>query len=110
MLLVLDVQEKLISNIKNKEVIVPSLTFVSTVNAIKLNGGIPIFCDVNLETGCISVDDIKKRITKKTVAVLPVHFAGLPCEIKSIQQICKNHIPQPMKVIVFAVQYLRKFR
>ena len=80
-----------LSNIKNKEVIVPSLTFVSTVNAIKLNGGIPIFCDVNLETGCISVDDIRKRITKKTVAVLPVHFAGLSCEIKSIQQICKNH-------------------
>ena len=63
-----------LSDVKNKEVIVPSLTFVSTINSIVLNEGKPIFCDIDPITGCISIDDIKSKITKKTVAILPVHF------------------------------------
>ena len=78
-------------DIKQKEVIVPSLTFVSTINAIKLNQGIPIFCEIELDTGCISIENIKKKITKKTTAILPVHFGGLPCDLKKISEICKNH-------------------
>ena len=77
--------------LKNKEVIVPSLTFISTVNAIKLNQGIPVFCEVEPDTGCISVENIKKKISKKTCAVLPVHFGGLSCDLKQISEICKNH-------------------
>jgi dTDP-4-amino-4,6-dideoxygalactose transaminase len=80
-----------VMNIKQKEVIVPSLTFVSTINAIKLNQGIPIFCEVESDTGCISIENIKKKITKKTSAILPVHFGGLPCDLKKISDICKNH-------------------
>ena len=78
-------------DIKHREVIVPSLTFVSTVNAIKLNHGIPVFCDIDPKTGCISVDNIMKNISKKTIAVLPVHFGGMPCNITKIDEICKNH-------------------
>ena len=78
-------------DLKNKEVIVPSLTFISTVNAIKLNQGIPVFCEVEPDTGCISVENIKKKISKKTCAVLPVHFGGLSCDLKQISEICKNH-------------------
>ena len=77
-------------DIKNKEVIVPSLTFVSTVNAIKQNGGIPIFADVDPVTLCIDVSKIKKLISKKTRVILPVHFGGMPCDINKIQSICKT--------------------
>jgi len=80
-----------LSNIKNKEVLVPSLTFVSTINAIKLNQGKPVFCEIDPKTGCISVDDIKKKVSMKTAAILPVHFGGLPCDLKSINSICKNN-------------------
>ena len=79
-----------LSDVKNKEVIVPSLTFVSTINAIVLNEGKPIFCDIDPNTGCISIDDIKNKITKKTVAILPVHFGGLACDLKNIEKICKD--------------------
>jgi dTDP-4-amino-4,6-dideoxygalactose transaminase len=77
-------------DIKHREVIVPSLTFVSTVNAIKLNHGIPVFCDIDPKTGCISVDNIKKNISKKTIAVLPVHFGGMPCNITKIDEVCQT--------------------
>ena len=80
-----------LSNVKNKEIIVPSLTFVSTINAIVLNEGKPIFCDIDPNTGCISIDDIKNKISKKTVAILPVHFGGLACDLKNIEEICKDN-------------------
>jgi len=78
-------------DIKNKEVIVPSLTFVSTVNAIKFNQGIPIFVDVEPETGCLSTKSLKNLISKKTKAILPVHFGGMPCNLREIMNICKNY-------------------
>ena len=77
--------------IKNKEVIVPSLTFVSTVNAIKLNRGIPVFCDIDVKTGCLSVENLKEIVSENTKAVLPVHFGGMPCNLTKIDEFCKNH-------------------
>ncbi len=71
-------------NIKNKEVILPSLSFVSTAHAIVYNGGIPIFVDVEPETLCIDPEMIKKSITKKTALILPVHFAGMSCDLDKI--------------------------
>jgi len=78
-------------DIKQKEVIVPSLTFVSTVNAIKLNHGIPVFCDIDPETGCISVEKMEKKINKKTKAIIPVHFGGFPCDLRKINDLSKNY-------------------
>jgi len=78
-------------DIKNKEVIVPSLTFVSTVHAIKLNGGKPIFVDVDKKNLCIDTDEIIKNITPKTKVILPVHFGGMPCNLNKIKKICKEY-------------------
>ena len=78
-----------VCGIKNKEVILPSLSFVSTANAILHNGGIPIFVDINPKTLCIDPQKIKNTITKKTKVILPVHFGGMPCELDSIQKLCK---------------------
>ena len=80
-------------DIKNKEVIVPSLTFVSTIHAIKLNGGKPIFVDIDPKTLCIDPDQIEKLITKKSIVILPVHFAGMSADLKKIKKIAtKNKI------------------
>ena len=71
-------------DIKNKEVILPSLSFVSTAHAIIYNGGIPIFVDVRPDTLCIDPEKIRKSITKKTAMILPVHFSGFPCDLNEI--------------------------
>ena len=76
-------------NIKNKEVILPSLSFVSTANCILMNGGIPVFADVEPQTLCLEVNSIKKSITKKTKAIIPVHFGGMSCDMKEIIKISK---------------------
>ncbi|MEM3064604.1 MAG: DegT/DnrJ/EryC1/StrS family aminotransferase [Candidatus Nitrosotenuis sp.] len=78
-------------DIKDKEVLVPSLSFVSTAHAVIHNGGIPKFIDVDYTTLCMDVTQIKKSITKKTKIVLPVHFAGMPCNLDEINSICHQH-------------------
>ena len=78
-------------DIKNKEVILPSLSFVSTANAVIENGGIPKFVDIDEKTLCIDPKKIEKSITKKTELILPVHFAGLAANIKEISNICKKY-------------------
>ena len=78
-------------DIKNKEVIVPSLTFVSSVHAIVLNGGKPIFVDVEADTLCMDPKLLTNLISDKTAAVLPVHFAGMPCKMDIISNICKKN-------------------
>lgn len=73
------------------EVITPSFTFVSTANAILRGGGTPVFCDINDETLTMDATDFEKRITKKTKAVIPVHYAGVSAEMDSITKIAKSH-------------------
>ncbi len=76
--------------IKNKEVILPSLSFVSIAHCIKENGGIPIFVDVMKNSLCIDPEKIKKAISKNTIAILPVHFGGMPCDLNEIHKIAKS--------------------
>ena len=78
-------------NIKNKEVILPSLTFVSTAHSILLNGGKPVFADIDPKTLCIDPEQIKKLISKKTAVILPVHFAGMACNMEEILKICQEN-------------------
>jgi len=78
-------------DLKNKEVILPSLSFVSTANAVIENGGIPKFVDVDEKTLCVDPEKISKLISKKTKLVLPVHFAGLSANLKEISRICKKN-------------------
>ena len=73
------------------EIIIPSFTWVSTANAILNSGCKPVFADIELNSRNIDPKSIIKNITKKTVAILVVHFAGLPCEMQEIVKICKKY-------------------
>ena len=74
------------------EVIVPSLTFVATVNCVKYAGGIPVFCDIeSKERIVIDPRKIENLITEKTKAIIPMHFAGFPCDMDRIMHIAEKH-------------------
>jgi len=73
------------------EVIVPSYTFVSTANAFVLRGGIPVFVDIRPDTLNIDENLIEKAITRKTKAIVPVHYAGVGCEMDTILKIAQRH-------------------
>lgn len=73
------------------EIIVPSYTFVSTVNAFVLRGAKIIFVDVRPDTMNIDETLIEAAITDKTKAIVPVHYAGVACEMDSIMEIAKRH-------------------
>jgi len=73
------------------EVIMPSFTFVSTANAFVLRGAIPVFIDIRRDTLNIDETLIESAITKKTKAIVPVHYAGYPCEMDTIMHISKGH-------------------
>ena len=77
-------------NLKNKDVILPSLSHVSIANSVVHNGGNPIFVDINLETLNISEDNIKKKISSKTGLILLSHFGGYPCDISKISKLAKK--------------------
>lgn len=73
------------------EVIVPSFTFISTVNTVNLAGGKVVFADINRETLGLDPDDVERNITKKTRAIIVVHYAGIPANVQKIQKIAKKH-------------------
>jgi len=73
------------------EVITTANSFVSTSLAILHNRAIPVFVDINKETYNIDENKIEEKITKKTKAILPVHYAGYPCEMKTILEIAKKY-------------------
>jgi dTDP-4-amino-4,6-dideoxygalactose transaminase len=82
----------LLLNIKNgDEIIMPSYTFVSTANAFVLRGGIPVFVDIDPKTLNIDPNKIEKAITKKTRAIVAVHYAGVSCDMDPILKIAKKH-------------------
>jgi perosamine synthetase len=64
---------------KGDEVIVPSFSFISTANAPLFVGAKPVFADIEEHTYGLDVEDVKRRITKKTKVIIPVHYAGCPC-------------------------------
>ena len=78
-------------NIRNKEVILPSMSFVSTAHAIVENGGKPIFVDIEPKSLCIDPEKIKDKISKNTIAIMPVHFGGMPCNLDKILKIAKKN-------------------
>lgn len=73
------------------EVIMPSYTFVSTANAFALRGGMPVFVDIRADTLNIDEALIEAAITPRTKAIVPVHYAGVGCEMDTIMQIAKKH-------------------
>jgi len=73
------------------EIIVPAMTFASTANAVIHAGGKPVLADCHQRTMNIDPDDIIKKITAKTKAIIPVHFAGRPCEMDKITDIAATN-------------------
>lgn len=73
------------------EVIMPSYTFVSTANAFVLRGATPVFVDIRPDTLNIDESKIEQAITEKTKAIVPVHYAGVGCEMDAIMDIAGRH-------------------
>jgi dTDP-4-amino-4,6-dideoxygalactose transaminase len=73
------------------EVIMPSYTFVSTANAFVLRGGTPVFVDIRPDTLNIDETLIEAAITPRTKAIVPVHYAGVACEMDAIMNIARRH-------------------
>jgi dTDP-4-amino-4,6-dideoxygalactose transaminase len=83
-LLAADIQE-------GDEVIVPAYTFIATASAVIEVNAIPVFCDIEPDTYCISPKSLERAITQRTRAVIPVHFAGQAAQIDAILQIAEKH-------------------
>ena len=76
---------------KNDEVIIPDLTFVADANAILACNAKPVITDINKENFFLSISNIKKNITKKTKAIIPVHIYGQVCNIDEILDVAKDN-------------------
>ena len=73
------------------EVIMPSYTFVSTANAFVLRGVVPVFVDIRPDTLNLDESMIEQAITDKTRVIVPVHYAGVACEMDTIMEIAQRH-------------------
>ena len=83
------------------EVIMPSFTFVSTANAFVLRGGVPVFVDIREDTLNLDERLIEAAITPRTKLIVPVHYAGVACEMDTIMAIARRH---GLKVVEDAAQ------
>jgi dTDP-4-amino-4,6-dideoxygalactose transaminase len=73
------------------EVIVPAMTFCATANAVVHAGATPVFADIELPGMTIDPADVKRKITKRTKAVLPVHFHGRPADMDALRSLARKH-------------------
>lgn len=73
------------------EVITTSMTFAATVNTIVHVGAVPVFVDIDPETGCIDADKIEEKITSKTKAIVPVHYTGHACDMDKIRLLADKY-------------------
>ncbi|WP_412062433.1 dTDP-4-amino-4,6-dideoxygalactose transaminase [Rubrivirga sp. IMCC45206] len=73
------------------EVILPSFTFVSTANPVVLRGATPVFADVDLGTMNLDPEDVARRVTPRTRAIIPVHYGGVACDMDALQAIADQH-------------------
>ncbi|MCG8589171.1 MAG: dTDP-4-amino-4,6-dideoxygalactose transaminase, partial [Proteobacteria bacterium] len=73
------------------EVLMPSFAFVSQANAILQRGATPVFCEIDPDTLNLDPDDAARRLTPRSKLLLPVHYAGVACELASLQALAKEH-------------------
>jgi dTDP-4-amino-4,6-dideoxygalactose transaminase len=73
------------------EVIMPSFTFVSSANSVVLRGAQVVFSEVDPVTLNLDPDDVEKRVTKRTKAVMPVHYAGVGCDMHAFAELSQKH-------------------
>src|SRR6266567_5301442 len=87
----LDLAAMLLDLKSGDEVIVPSFTFVSTANAFVLRGAVPVFVDIRPDTLNIDETLIEAAITPRTRAIVPVHYAGVGCQMDAITDVATGH-------------------
>jgi perosamine synthetase len=73
------------------EVIIPDLTFAATANAVILAGAKPVLADVRRSDWCLDPESVRKKVTARTKAIIPVHLYGHPCEMNALQSIAEEH-------------------
>ena len=79
-------------NIKEgAEVIVPSFTFIATANSALFVGAKPVFADIEERTYGLNPEDVKENVSNKTKAIMPIHYGGLPCQIRELKEIAEDH-------------------
>ncbi|MFJ5984869.1 DegT/DnrJ/EryC1/StrS family aminotransferase [Lentzea sp. NPDC092896] len=71
------------------EVVVPSLSFIATANAVRYTGATPVFADVEVETGNLSASTVEPVLTERTRAVMVVHQAGVPADVDALKALCE---------------------
>lgn len=76
---------------KGDEVIIPSFTMIATAFAVCYTGAMPVFVDADKGTWNINVDELEKKITKRTKAIIPVHIFGNPCDMERISALAEKH-------------------
>lgn len=76
---------------KGDEVIVPSFTFIATANAPQFVGAKPVFADIEETSFGLDPADVEAKITKKTKAIIPVHYGGYPCRIRELREIADDY-------------------
>lgn len=76
---------------RGDEVVTSPITFIASANCVLYCGGRAVFADIDSETYNINPTEIKKKITSKTKALIPVHFTGLPCEMEAIKKLAEEH-------------------
>jgi perosamine synthetase len=73
------------------EVIIPPQTFIATGMAVLMQGAIPVFADIQYRSGNIDPESVRKKISPKTKAVIPVHWAGYPCDLEELNALAAQH-------------------
>jgi dTDP-4-amino-4,6-dideoxygalactose transaminase len=92
------------------EVIAPAMTFAATANAVIHAGGRPVLADVDKDTMCLDVDDVAHRITSRTRAIIPVHFAGRPCDMDALRSVAAQHDLRVIEDCAHAIETLNHGR
>ena len=88
--LALDASLRSIKLSPGDEVLVTSRSFIASASSIALLGAVPVWCDVDINSQNIDINEIEKKYTKKTKAILCVHFAGFPCDMEQIMSFAKS--------------------
>jgi perosamine synthetase len=73
------------------EVIIPAQTFIATGLSVLMHNATPVFADIQFKTGNIAPDALRQNINDKTKAIIPVHWAGYPCDLDEINEIAREH-------------------
>lgn len=76
---------------RGSEVLVPSLTFVASFQAVSGAGCVPVACEVREDTATIDLEDAEKRLTERTAAIMPVHYASNPWQVEAVYDFARRH-------------------